>query len=292
MTPPAATVTRNAAAADRLPQPRSLWIDSVCLGGAVFLLACCLRQRKFHGLDAQYYIGLVRDHSSEFYVHRLYVPLMHLWHGTLAPLGASPFQSLALACALGVGVGALCLHRAALRLGFDRVAALLLAALAVLAPAVVFFGTVVEIHGVFFGFAALAVWQWTRALATGSWPGFALLGIATAFAAAVHTTGHLLLWLFALSTWGFERHGMADRLADPRDPDGLRGDVRRLRPTAGCAHRQGARDLDVGGGLRADADVPLAHRAKVRARTHAAALRADPPGCRRLCRLPRHPPLT
>jgi len=167
-------------------------------------LAWSLRQRAFHGLDAQHVIGMVRDHGDANYSHPLYLPLMHAWHGLLAPLGLSPFASLRLASAVGVGLGAGALHRAGLALRLARTDAAAAVALACATPAVLFFATVVELHGVFFAFAGIACWAWARAVAPeddrGRYGRFALLGVATAVAAGVHSSGHALLWLFLLLT--------------------------------------------------------------------------------------------
>ncbi|MEZ5964834.1 MAG: hypothetical protein R3F56_13395 [Planctomycetota bacterium] len=190
------------------------WTDSFALAGAMFALAVALRQRAFHGLDAQYFLAQLRDHGDANYSHPLFLPLMHGWHGLWSKLGWSPFQSMRLASAVGASIGALAVHRAGRVLGLARSSALLAAALACATPAVVFFATVVEIHGPFFAFAGLAFWAWAHAHATAASTAaasipFAFLGATTALAAGVHTSGHALLWLLPALSLG---------LAPPRRP--------------------------------------------------------------------------
>lgn len=194
--------------ADRTPER---WLDTVALAGLVYALVFALRQRAFHGLDAQYVIGMVRDHANTNYSHPLYLPLMNVWHALLAPAGLSPFESLRLASGLGVALGALAMHRASLALGLGRAPSLMATALACSAPAVLFFATVVELHGVFFALAGLAFWQWARTVTATSdtkrAANFALLGLCTALASGMHSSGHFLLWLLLALTWGLGVRG-------------------------------------------------------------------------------------
>lgn len=183
------------------------WVDTVVLAGLVLALVVGLRQNAIHGLDAQHLIGMVRDHGDLNYSHPLYLPLMHGWHALLAPLGFTPFESLRLASGVGVVVSAIALHRASLALGLPRAPALVATALACSVPAVVFFATVVELHGVFLAPAGVAFWLWASA-STATDPRtrtrrFAALGVATAVASGVHTSGHFLLWLLPAMTAGF-----------------------------------------------------------------------------------------
>lgn len=183
------------------------WLDTCVLAAVLLALVVVLRQDAIHGLDAQHLIGMVRDHGDLNYSHPLYLPLMHRWHALLAPLGCTPFESLRLASGLGVVLGAIALHRAGLALGLPRAPALVATALACSVPAVVFFATVVELHGVFLAPAGIAFWLWASAN-TATDPRtrarrFAALGVATAVASGVHTSGHFLLWLLPALTAGF-----------------------------------------------------------------------------------------
>ncbi len=185
------------------------WRDAWILALVVLALVLLLRQRAFHGYDAQHVLGMVRDGSDANYSHPLYLPWMLRWHAWLAPLGLTPFQALRLASALGVALGALWLHRASVALGLPRTAARCATLLACAMPAVVFFGTVVELHGVFFAPMGLAFWLWARAVGSSMpKPGvgrFVVLGVATAVASGVHTSGHFLLWLLPALAWGLGR---------------------------------------------------------------------------------------
>jgi hypothetical protein len=185
------------------PRSKSAWRDTALLFVAAAGLLALLQQRMFHGMDAQYLIGLVRDGSAEYYAHKLYLPLMLAWHDLLSPLTHSPFLSMRAASLVGVALGTLFMHRASLALGLDRGRAALAAALTFAAPAVLFFGTVVELHGVFHAFLGLVFWQWARCGRGVDLPGQALLGAATAAAAGVHSSGHLLLALLPMLSFGW-----------------------------------------------------------------------------------------
>lgn len=185
---------------------RPSWRDSLGLAIATLLLALVLAQRALHGLDAHHFIAQLRDHTSQIYSHRLFLPLMHGWHRVLTRLGSSPFASLQLASAVGTAWWTLAVHRASVHLGCDRRTAVMVAALAATTPGVVFFATVVEIHGVFLAFAGSAFWGWAHAVRAPRGSRFALLGVLTALAAGVHTSGHFLLWLLPALTFGLHRH--------------------------------------------------------------------------------------
>lgn len=181
-------------------------VDSLALGALALGMLGLLQQRAFHGMDAQHVLGLVRDGSAAYYAHKLYMPLMLAWHDLLAPVTQSPFLSLRAASWCGVALGTVFVHRASLVSGLERGPAAMAAALTLVAPAVSFFGTVVELHGPFHAFAGVAFWQWARCMQRPTVGAFALLGLATACAAGMHSTGHLLLGLLPMLALGW--HGM------------------------------------------------------------------------------------
>ncbi|MEM7201273.1 MAG: hypothetical protein AAF628_13460 [Planctomycetota bacterium] len=129
--------------------------------------------------------------------HLLYLPLVEAWHELLAPLGCSVFDSMTWASGLGAALGVALLHRAAQGSGLPATECTLVAALVATAPAVLFYATVIEVPGVALAFTGLATWSMAR---SASCPGLlrgALVGVATALAASVHATGHLLPLLHA-----------------------------------------------------------------------------------------------
>lgn len=184
------------------------WSDSVVLLLLTFTVFQVLGQRALHGLDVPDFINWLQLGKSSHHIHYLFMPLVDGLHRVLREHGFTPHETLLLAAHAGGALGVLALHRAGARLGLARRDATLAALLAGAAPAVVFFATVAEIHGVFFAFAGVACWAWA---ACSSRPGFgvaSLLGAATATAAAVHATGHLLLVLLGCLTWALRGRSM------------------------------------------------------------------------------------
>src|SRR5690606_40374572 len=74
-----------------------------------------------------------------------------------APLGASLYDAGVLASALGTAVGIACAVLASRILGLTRGGAFAVAGLMLSVPALLFFATVVELHGVFLAFAGPAL---------------------------------------------------------------------------------------------------------------------------------------
>lgn len=183
-------------------RPTAGWLDALLLGTAALAALVLLRQRAFHGMDAQHLIRLVRAGETSYYSHPLFLPLVVRWHALWSSWTDSPFQTLRAASMVGVACGTFAVHRAGLALGLSRARAALAAALTFAAPAVTFFGTVVEIHGVFFAFLGLAFLAWARNEAVPSPARGAVLGACTGIAAGVHSSGHFVVPLLLALTVG------------------------------------------------------------------------------------------
>ncbi len=176
-----------------------MWIAAVA--GVVY---AALGQRAFHGVDVHEFLQRLGRGDTEHRYHFLYLPIAHAFVRALPDLSVFEAARLASAACAAVGVG---LHHAAARaLGLARGAAGLLAALCAAAPAVVFFATVVEVHGVFFLFVGGAWWCVARAVARPSAARVAAVGLCSGLAGSVHATGHLLLPLAAAVWWGAGGH--------------------------------------------------------------------------------------
>lgn len=178
------------------------WPDSLALFGLTLIWLRLLRQRALHGLDVPDFINWLQLGKASHHIHYLFMPVVDAMHRALRPLGFTPHETLLLASNLGGALGVFALHRAGVRLGLGRVDALVAALLVAATPAVTFFGTVAEIHAVFFAFAGVACWQWARFLARPRAGAVCLLGATTALAAAVHATGHLLVVMLLALTVG------------------------------------------------------------------------------------------
>lgn len=104
----------------------------------------------------------------------------------LEPLGVGPYRTGLLLSALGTSAGVGFGLQALRVLGLDRRRAWLGAALVAFCPAVLFFGSTLEFHGPFFGFAGLALLSTARAIERPSAARGAELGLCTALAFLAH----------------------------------------------------------------------------------------------------------
>src|SRR5262252_6866055 len=181
--------------------PRRRWLGDSVAFLALALLGCWLLDRGvWHGLDGYQFLSDI-DHGQLFNDrHVLYKPVAWLFASALRPLGVPLYESAVAASMVCTAVGAAFVHRALLGLGLLRADAAIAAAAAAGCFAIVYFGTVVEIHGVFFGFVGVAWWAFAK-FAQRPTPVRALLaGAACGLSAAAHATGHLLLGTFCACT--------------------------------------------------------------------------------------------
>ncbi|MFQ5503562.1 MAG: hypothetical protein ACE5F1_02060 [Planctomycetota bacterium] len=177
--------------------------DSTLLTVAALLLFLLLGQDSFYKADGQGLVLALEHGEWRHHLHALYLPIVHGLAWILAPLELGTFRVATVASAGGTALGVFFLHRAALERGLSRVDALLAVLFVALSPAVLFFATVVELHGPFQAFAGLAwlgVSRLDRHARTSAAVG---LGAATGLAALAHGTGHLLPAL--LLPWFFAR---------------------------------------------------------------------------------------
>lgn len=182
----------------------SSWRDTFVLAAASLALYLALAQEAFHGLDVHVHVFFLTQGHLEHPIHLLYMKLVGGVWPPLRAMGLSPHHALRFLSALGTALGVLCTHRAAARLDLTRRQAICVAALAAIVPAIVFFATVAEIHGVFAAFAGAAWWAWANLMRRITVRAGAWTGMASGLAASVHATGHLLpgvLGLAALAWW-------------------------------------------------------------------------------------------
>ncbi len=154
-----------------------------------------LRQESFYGDAPKLLESRLRGHLL-YPQHLLYMPLLALVQNALAPFGVGLFAAGGVLSAVGTGVGVFAGHRAFATLGCDRRQAALAAGLVAACPAVVFFATVVELHGAFVAFAGVAFAAFARVVARPGNGAAVSAGVATALATGAHATGHLLVVLF------------------------------------------------------------------------------------------------
>ena len=172
---------------DLRPARRDLWIALVALTAYALLAQHTLYNRDAHVLL------LLADEGARLHNHHLlFFPGLNLLKAIGTPLGLSLYGSAVAYTALGTAIGVACTHAANVRLGLRRTEALLATALVAACPAVVFFATVVEVHGPFFAFAGLAFWMAVRFTSAPGAGSAALVGVAVGGASLAHATGLLL----------------------------------------------------------------------------------------------------
>jgi hypothetical protein len=168
---------------------RARLTDTLLLALGALVLYAALAQRTLYG-DGLEILDLARQGVLGNEKHFLYLPLLAGVRALLPGFTLVEVATgLSVACAaLGVAVTHLGLR--ALRLA--RADALLAGALVALAPGVVFYATLVELHAPFFAVAAFALLALARLLQRPNLGGAALLGAATGASFAAHATGALL----------------------------------------------------------------------------------------------------
>ena len=168
------------------------WRDGLVAALLALAVYAVLGQSRFYLIDGETFYQLVARGMWQHPNHVLYLPIAGLAAEVFGWFGIDLFRAMTLASACGAALAVFAAHRAAAWWGAGRGESLALAAAVGATPAVLFFATVIEIHGVAAGFAGLAWWATARAAKAPSWSSAALVGVGTGLAAAVHATGHLL----------------------------------------------------------------------------------------------------
>lgn len=177
------------------PPSRPGRFDAGVAGVIAFAVLWVLRQHTFYKDDSHVYLLSILEGDRTHPHHMLFKPAVVLAHRVLSPFSLSLYEAaLALgAAATAIGIG--CALAAARGMGLSRSRAWVVAALVLSVPAVLFFGTVVEVHGFYFAFAGVT-FLGTAALARApTLVRGALLGFAVAVAYMGHASAALLLGL-------------------------------------------------------------------------------------------------
>ena len=162
--------------------------------GIAFLVYAVLRQDCFYRHDGWGFFTAI-DQGQPFHsAHPFYLPLTRAWCGMLAILGIGTFAAAGLFSAFGTAVG-VAIHALSLR-RLGRTDWVLGTAWVALCPAVLFFSTVVEIHGVFFAVASLSFYLTVVLVDTKSPLTAGALGCSLTVGFFVHTSGILLPLLY------------------------------------------------------------------------------------------------
>ena len=162
--------------------------DSILLGGGALVVYALLGQSMWFGDGPALLLGSGAAATN----HMAFMPALKAVSGALDGLGVSVYRSALLLGALGAALAVLCAHLAGGLLALSRRERILAALLVATAPPLMFFATVVELHGFFAGFLGLVALAaaWYRV-----GPGLSramLLGLASGTSYLAHSTGALL----------------------------------------------------------------------------------------------------
>ncbi|HHI79189.1 MAG TPA: hypothetical protein ENK02_04360 [Planctomycetes bacterium] len=183
------------------------WGDSLVLGLLFLALYLSLRQETFYLFDGHNMALRLARFSPASILHPFPDILAQWLSRLLAPLGLRPFAILGGMSGIGMAAAVLLSHRFFLSLGLDRWRASLCALLVGGTPNVLFFATVIEVHGVFLPFAVLGLWAATWAAREGGGARFLLAALACGFASFAHSSMHILMpfYLLWMDAWARER---------------------------------------------------------------------------------------
>ncbi len=186
--------------ADPYP-PALIRLDVASVFLASLLLYCLLGQEKNYG-DGNFLLGFYHEGARVHPVHILYFPALSLLGTLLAPLGLSLFQIAAFYSALGTSIGLAFCHLAFASFGASRREALLALGALAFCPALLFFATVVELHGPFFAFVGLSFFFLARLMRSPQAWNALLLGLASGGSYYAHASGFILVGLLLLCFMG------------------------------------------------------------------------------------------
>jgi hypothetical protein len=189
------------------PTPRT-WPTTLALALATLLVCRLFTTGIWHGLDAYQFLARIEQGLLHHDRHPLYPFVAHGIARALAALGMPWFDAVVFASTLGTAAGVAFVHRALLALSLPRTDATAAAAAVAGSFGVLYYGTVIEIHGVFFAFAGAAWWAFAAWQRRAGAARALALGAATGVAACAHATGHLLPFTFAALALAWRRSGM------------------------------------------------------------------------------------
>jgi MFS family permease len=171
-----------------------------------------LRQHSWYLVDGQTFVhsALLGEWAHPY--HTFYMPLLGAFMRLWTDAGSTPYEGAVSLSAFGGAVGVGLSLVVIARLGFARGQALLLGLCVAVCPAIAFFSTVVEVHGLFVVFLAIALWTMVEHVRRPSVWTLLLAGFGIGVAFVAHPTGGLIGCLFPVLWWiGRESTGLVAR---------------------------------------------------------------------------------
>ncbi len=172
-------------------------VEAALVLAVAFTLYAALRQGCFYKHDGWLFVEWAEGVAPPFHNHYLYVTACNL----AGRLGLDAFVACGLLSAAGTAIGVACLHLGLRGAGYGLRDALFVVGLVALNPAVLFFATVVEAHGPFFGGAGLAALLTARLVTRPTVVAAALVGLAVGVARGLHGTGAMMPAVLAAFGW-------------------------------------------------------------------------------------------
>ena len=173
---------------------------------ASFALYVLFAQEKNYG-DGNFLLGFYHEGARVHPVHILYLPALTALRMVFEPLGMSLFEIARLFSAAGMALGVALCYRGMILLGSSRRQAFLAGVAIALCPAVMFFATVVELHGPFFACAGLCFYLLARFVHNPSAALAIQVGLASGLCYYAHASGIIIAGLVGTMFLGLSGPG-------------------------------------------------------------------------------------
>jgi hypothetical protein len=182
--------------------------DGILLALALFALYAALLQGTFYKVDGHALLDLSRQGIARHPYHTFYLGLLAWLRAATQPLGLGLYDTACILSALGTAAGVCLVHTASRVLGGDRAQCTATALAFGLSPGVVFFATVVEVHGVFLVFAGLSACALAWCARSLHAVAAVVAGLSLALAYLAHPSGALMGALLPVLAWAARQHAL------------------------------------------------------------------------------------
>jgi hypothetical protein len=131
------------------------WIDGFWIAAAAGMLYLFLGQQTLYRVDAHALLWRSMVGQTSHQYHTFYLPVLEVFKSLCSPLKLSLYEVAQFYSVVGTSAGLFLAHLANLRIGLSRVESAFATGLLAVCPAVLFFATIVEVHGPLFFFIGL-----------------------------------------------------------------------------------------------------------------------------------------
>jgi hypothetical protein len=163
------------------------------LAAAAFAFAVLWPQTSLHHADSQLVLRYTADGTFRHPWHLLALVPFGAMRAVLAPFDLEVRTVCRVVTALGYASTVLAAGLLARGAGLPRARVVLAAGLTATMPSVAYFGTIIELQAAQMAAAAMAMVVYAACLRAPTWPRILATAAATAIAAGVHSTNHVLV---------------------------------------------------------------------------------------------------